>query len=151
MGALDDAVKVDRVERLDEGKFCRTVEGDTLIAVLRTELALALRIEEDNDDDGDEEDELAALAYDAEFESSSGHIPVVQGSLEQHPINPPPAEQTYHSFEPVQLVDTRRDRTSIIRAVSDPEENVARKPPSLQWRDKILNRTQRGQTKGLFV
>jgi hypothetical protein len=45
-------------------------------------------------------------------ESSSGHTPVVQGSLEQHPRKFP-ALQTYHSLVPVQLLETRGKSNSI--------------------------------------
>jgi hypothetical protein len=45
-------------------------------------------------------------------ESLSGHTPVVQGSLEQHPRKFP-ALQTYHSLVPVQLLETRGESNSI--------------------------------------
>ncbi|KAJ5153027.1 uncharacterized protein N7482_009505 [Penicillium canariense] len=49
---------------------------------------------------------------DDELELASGQIPDVQGSLEQHPRKLP-AEQTYHSCDPSQLVDKRRANASI--------------------------------------
>lgn len=53
---------------------------------------------------------------------SSGQIPVVQGSLEQHPRKLP-AVQTYHSLSPVQslesrgMIDSRDSRDSISNTI----------------------------------
>lgn len=58
----------------------------------------------------------AVLFLVVESESSSGHIPSVQGSLEQHPVNDPMV-QTYHSLPSVQLVSARGARKSILEEV----------------------------------
>lgn len=50
-------------------------------------------------------------------DSSSGHTPVVHGSLEQHPRKLP-ASQTYHCLFPVQAVEPRGARDSIEKRIA---------------------------------
>lgn len=50
-------------------------------------------------------------------DSSSGHTPVVHGSLEQHPRKLP-ASQTYHCLFPVQALEPLGARNSIVRGLA---------------------------------
>lgn len=59
--------------------------------------------------------ELAALVKCNKLTLSSKQIPEVQGSLAQQPRKFP-AEQTYHCFDPEQLVSSRGPNASILRA-----------------------------------
>jgi len=72
-----------------------------------------------------------------ESSSLSGQIPVVHGSLEQHPRKSPTV-QTYHCLPPVQVLTSRakrNSRESISRSISDIIIKV--KGAAVCWRSKL--------------
>lgn len=94
--------------------FETVVEGTVelvvgIVTVLVFIIVLVLGLEVDDDV------ELAALVKYNMLTLSSEQTPEVQGSLAQQPRKFP-AEQTYHCFDPEQLVSSRGANASILKA-----------------------------------
>lgn len=94
--------------------FETVVEGTVelavgIVTVLVFIIVLVLGLEVDDDV------ELAALVKYNMLTLSSKQTPEVQGSLAQQPRKFP-AEQTYHCFDPEQLVSSRGANASILKA-----------------------------------
>jgi hypothetical protein len=121
---VEEAVETDIVvdESADEtvSVSVGVVIAEVVVVFAVTRLSVPAVVCDDVSDD--------AVVKVAEEESLSGHMPIVHGSLEQHPRKPP-AVQTYHSLPVVQVPISRgssNSGTSMSRPIPGYHDQIER-------------------------